>query len=117
MRLLADESVDAPIVTRLRSDGHRVDYVAEMAPGLSDDVVLDHASRGGAILLTADKDFGELVFRLGKATHGMVLSRLAGLSSIAKSQIISDALRIHGQEMPMAFTVITPAAVRIRNQR
>ncbi len=38
MNLLADESVDRPIVERLRQDEHDVLYVAEMKPGLDDDV-------------------------------------------------------------------------------
>lgn len=44
MNLLADESVDRQIVERLRQDGHRVRYVAEMEPGISDEIVLDSLS-------------------------------------------------------------------------
>lgn len=58
MEFWADESVD-----RLREDGHQVWYAAEMEPGLSDEAVLALANREAALLLTADKDFGELVFR------------------------------------------------------
>jgi len=65
VNFLADEGVDRQIVDRLRQDGHVVLYVAEMERGISDDVVLDLANREGALLLTADKDFGEMVFRLG----------------------------------------------------
>lgn len=63
MNLLADESVDQQIVARLRRDEHAVSYVAEMSPSISDDVVLQQASAAGLLLVTADKDFGELVFR------------------------------------------------------
>ena len=61
MNFLADESVDRQIVERLRQDGHLVQYVAEMEPGISDNVVLASANREAALLLTADKDFGEPV--------------------------------------------------------
>ena len=44
MRIVADERVDGPIVVRRREDGHEVDYVAEMEPGISDDRVLSHAN-------------------------------------------------------------------------
>ena len=60
---MADEGVDRQIVERLRDDGHEVAYVAELAPGMPDDAVLDQAQRTGAVLLNADKDFGELVHR------------------------------------------------------
>jgi hypothetical protein len=44
MKLLADESVDRPIVERLRHEGHNVLYIAELAPSISDDEVLDLAN-------------------------------------------------------------------------
>ena len=56
MNFLADEGVDFPVVQRLRSDGHEVLYVAEMAPGVSDETVLATANDRNALLLTADKD-------------------------------------------------------------
>ncbi len=63
MNILADEGVDRPIVDRLRQDGHRVWYVAEMAPASSDEDVLALANAESAVLLTADTDFGELIHR------------------------------------------------------
>ena len=76
MIILADESVDAPIVERLRRDGYTVESIAEMTPSVSDDIVLDRANRTNAILMTGDKDFGEMVFRLGHASSGVILVRL-----------------------------------------
>jgi predicted nuclease of predicted toxin-antitoxin system len=114
MNLLADESIDAPIVARLQAEGHHVEYVAEMAPGISDEAVLGLASSGGAVLMTADKDFGELVFRLRRAPGGVVLVRLAGLSASLKADLLADALRTHGHKMMKAFSVITAGMVRIR---
>jgi len=85
MTFVADESIDRQIVERLRADGHVVRYVAEAAPGMPDDLVLDLANRESAPLLTADKDFGELVYRQGRLTSGVVLIRLAGLSAVRKA--------------------------------
>ena len=65
MNLFADESVDRPVVERLRQDSHDVAYVAELAPSITDDEVLRNANDRSAVLVTADKDFGELVFRQG----------------------------------------------------
>jgi predicted nuclease of predicted toxin-antitoxin system len=91
MNILADESVDQPIVERLRADGHDVLAVVEMAPGLPDEDVLTLANQRGAVLLTADTDFGELVFRQHRLATGVVLIRLAGLS-VAKG---GSGLRSH----------------------
>ncbi|GBE94724.1 DUF5615 family PIN-like protein [Nostoc cycadae] len=114
MKFLADENLDWQIVERLRQDGHLVWYVAEMEPGISDDVVLDLANQEEAILLTSDKDFGELVFRLRRIASGVILTRLAGLSTISKSEIIANTINQHHSELLGAFTVISPTAIRIR---
>jgi predicted nuclease of predicted toxin-antitoxin system len=114
LKFLADENLDWQIVERLRQDGHLVWYVAEMEPGISDDVVLDLANQEEAILLTSDKDFGELVFRLRRIASGVVLIRLAGLSIIRKAEIVAHAINQHNAELLGAFTVITPTAIRIR---
>jgi predicted nuclease of predicted toxin-antitoxin system len=117
MNLLADESVDGPIVERLRREGHRVQYVAEMEPGMSDDAVLELANRHGSLLLTADKDFGELVFRQHRLMPGIVLIRLAGLSPTEKARIVASVIALRSTELPQAFTVITPRMVRVRRSR
>jgi predicted nuclease of predicted toxin-antitoxin system len=115
MRLLADESVDQPIVVALRRDGHDVAYVAELSPGTSDDEVLDAANNRGAVLVTADKDFGELVYRHGRAHAGVVLVRLAGLDSQTKAEAVCRAISKHGAEFVCSFSVISVGQVRIRH--
>ena len=84
MRVLADESVDGPVVARLRSDGHEVACIAEDTPGLADDAVLARGYGEGIVLLTADKDFGELVYRHHLPHAGVLLLRLSGLDETAK---------------------------------
>ncbi len=116
MNFLADESIDQPIVKRLRGYGHRVWYVAEMDPGISDDMVLDLANRHKALLLTADKDFGELVFRQKRSTQGVLLIRLAGLSAARKADVVAVAVAEHQTELTQAFAVIEPGYIRIRRQ-
>ena len=116
MKFLADECIDRQIVDRLRDDGHTVLYVAELEPGISDDEVLNLANKEDAILLTADTDFGELVFRQEKVAYGVILVRLAGLLSVDKVEIIADAIEDHLAEFPRSFTVIMPDNVRIRRK-
>jgi predicted nuclease of predicted toxin-antitoxin system len=114
MNLLIDENVDRQVVDRLRQNGHRVWYIAEMEPGISDDAVLELANRETALLLTADKDFGELVFRQHRLTSGVVLIRLAGLSPTHKAGIVANIISEHAAELPQAFAVVTPGVLRIR---
>jgi len=114
MKLLADESVDRDIVDRLRSDGFEIIYVSEESPSIEDDAVLDRANAESVVLLTGDKDFGELVYRLGRVHTGIVLSRLGGLSAERKAEIVSQAFRTHSADFEGAFSVITPGSIRIR---
>jgi predicted nuclease of predicted toxin-antitoxin system len=116
MNLLADESVNRRTVERLRREGHDVLYIAEMEPGIPDDAVLAKANERDALLLTADKDFGELAFRQKLIYSGVVLLRLAGLSPETKAGIVADVLREREAELRQAFSVVSPGMVRIRRK-
>lgn len=116
MIFLADESVDFPIVEFLREKKHVVFSIGEMQPGLSDNAVLTLANRKKALLLTADKDFGELIFRQGRISQGIVLIRLFGLTPETKSQIVASAIHEHAAKIKNAFSVITPNITRIRQK-
>lgn len=115
MQFVADEGVDRPIVDRLRTDGHKVHYVAEMNPGLDDETILRRADEQNAILITTDKDFGELIFRRQQGTQGVVLVRLAGLSLDAKARLVSNAIQQYASRLENTFTVIGPGTVRLRS--
>lgn len=76
MRVLADENVPRSVVQLLRDGGNDVVWVAEEAPGLTDADVLAMANSTERVLLTFDKDFGELAFRTGmSAASGVILVR------------------------------------------
>ena len=92
MRFLADEGVDAAIVSAIRSDGHDVRWMAEELEGSTDDVVLDTAVTDARILITEDKDFGELVFRQRLHHHGIVLVRVDGIANDRKGRIVAQAV-------------------------
>jgi len=91
-------------------------YVAEMDPGIEDETVLATANERDALLVTADKDFGELIFRQGRIAKGIVLVRFPGLSAEEKAAAVSKAVELHADELAGAFSVITPGQVRIRKQ-
>ena len=114
MMILADESVDMQIVTRLRQDGLIVYYVAEMEPGLTDIEVIQLAKDKMTLLLTADKDFGELIYRQKFQISSIVLIRLAGINSMKKAEIVSETLKNHSNDLKNSFAVISPLSVRIR---
>jgi hypothetical protein len=77
MRFVADENFPRPALEALRNAGWEIFSVAEECPGIADEEVAGLYSEGQRILLTFDKDFGELIFRRGlSAGSGVVLFRL-----------------------------------------
>lgn len=76
MRFIVDESTGMAVVDYLCSAGHDVLAVAATMPGAADADILARAITERRILITNDKDFGELIFRTGKAHPGILLLRL-----------------------------------------
>ncbi|QTN31142.1 DUF5615 family PIN-like protein [Akkermansiaceae bacterium] len=114
MKLLADENLNCIITRDLRNAGHEVISISEDSPGIPDEQVLELANRHGALLLTGDKDFGEMAYRQKLVHHGVTLIRLAGLRTDEKSRILQKVLEMHGDELKKSFTVIAPNQIRIR---
>ena len=78
LAFLADENVEMDIVDRLKSVGHVAVHASELSHGRPDAAVPHAASQAGQVLITNDKDFGELVFRRHHRTAGVILIRLGG---------------------------------------
>ena len=115
MKFLADESVDFPIVKLLRENNFDVDYIAEIKPGITDKQVINLANQKKGILITADKDFGEIVFRQRKITSGIILYRLSGFANNEKSEKLLSLINKHQNSIEGSFTVITRKQIRIKN--
>jgi predicted nuclease of predicted toxin-antitoxin system len=114
MRFIVDESTGAAVVEYLRGVGHDVLAVAETMPQADDPDILDRAAREGRILVTNDKDFGELVFRSGQAHGGVLLLRLHDESSTNRVRVVMTVLEQHADRLVGCFTVATEGNVRIR---
>ena len=76
--------------------------------------MLEIAAASNRLLLTEDKDFGELVYRLRQAHAGVVLLRLSGLNSTERAELVVHVFRVREQDLPGNFTVIEPNSVRVR---
>ncbi len=114
MKFIADEGVDRQIVDRLRKDGYDITYIAEFDVGAVDPAILELANNEKRILITRDKDFGELAYRNRLVHAGIILNRLFELTSAKKAEIVSNVVQQYGAELENSFTVIQPGRVRIR---
>jgi len=114
MRFLANENFPGNAVTELQMAGHDVVWVRTAAPGSKDEDVLAQAAREERIVLTFDKDFGELAWHAGlPASCGVVLFRLPMPPAPNVGSVL--AARI-GERADWAghFTVLEPGRIRMR---
>jgi predicted nuclease of predicted toxin-antitoxin system len=113
VRWLADECVAAPLVARMRVAGQDTLYVGEITPGASDRDIMGLAEREDRLLLTEDKDFGEMVFLWRRPMPGIVLLRIDHGTELQWRRLESAIGRL-GDMMLGRYTVIEPARFRSR---
>lgn len=105
MKFIADENLGSEVPKFLCSLGIDIIAIAEVAPGKPDPDILSLANSEQRILVTLDKDFGELVFKEGLAHFGVILFRLKDESMENKKKILLKALKSK-QDFTGKFTVI-----------
>jgi predicted nuclease of predicted toxin-antitoxin system len=108
--------VDGQVVAAFRLDGHEVLHVVELDPGIDDFSVLEQSVSAGTILLTADRDFGEIVFRQRRSPAGVLLLRLAGAAPEERASLVRTMVRQHGSVLAGALSVLGRGSLRIRRQ-
>jgi uncharacterized protein with PIN domain len=117
MRFLFDQSTDRRLAPYLRQAGHDVTVIAaDYPPSLPDDAVLTIAQREQRVLITEDRDFGELVFRHRHAHSGVIYWRLPPMELAAKIARLSGLLDEHAADLDQ-FLVVTERGVRVRRSR
>ena len=112
MRLLADAHISRAMVACLHGLGYDIVHVAAISPRMSDSAILKHAATDGRVVLTADKDFGELCFRRLIPSAGVVLLRLGAASEMER---LDTFRRLWPLIEPYAlghFHVVTDSMVR-----
>jgi predicted nuclease of predicted toxin-antitoxin system len=92
-KFLANENVPGQVVAAVRQAGHDLAWIVELSPGAADDAVLATALAESRVLVTFDKDFGEMAFRQGKpATCGVILFRPRLRSPTHVTRFVVDVL-------------------------
>ena len=114
MKFLADENFEPEFVARLREAGHEVLFLDEYEAGISDEEILDTAVRENAVVITNDKDFGELVVRHGLESKGVIFLRLYDLPLQARIELVLDVIASHNTELENSFTTISKGLIRMR---
>jgi predicted nuclease of predicted toxin-antitoxin system len=114
VRLLADENIPGEAVAALRAAGHDVAWIRVDQPGSADRDVLARAQQENRVLLTFDKDFGELAWRERlPAACGVVLFRFPMPAPTAVGRVIVDIMNARA-DWPGHFSVVEVDRIRMR---
>lgn len=114
MRLVADENIEKPIVEFLRDKSFDVFYIIEAKLSISDEEILNIAKKENRILITNDKDFGELIFYQKKISSGVLLIRSSKEKALDKVALLETYLAQIKNKLFGNFIVLSDAGVRIR---
>lgn len=113
MRFLADESCDFAVVRALRAAGHDVAAATESARGADDSVIIDRARDEARLLLTEDRDFGQLVFAAAKDTAGVIYVRWPVFARATLPMTIVELVATQAGSLFGAFVVVEPGRIRV----
>ena len=114
MRVIANENITGTVVRILRQQGHDVLSVKESMQGADDGSILQRAEAEQRLIVTQDKDFGELAYRYRlPASCGIVLFRLSGVDSSTDNQRMLDVIESRS-DWTGRFSVVTDSRIRMR---
>ena len=113
MELVVDECIGTLVSRWLRSEGYDTISIFEAARGSTDLDILSWAARENRIVITADKDFGDLVFRDSRPHRGVILLRLDDETPQNIIRVLAELLADYADEIDHNFVVVTETSVRI----
>ena len=111
---VADESVDFNLIRFMRGKGLSVISILEEAASIKDNLVLKLAVEKNVILITEDKDFGELVFKLKLPHSGILLLRIEDMPREEKNELVFHFIAKFSLQIYKNFEVIKQEKLRIR---
>lgn len=112
MKFLADVNIEKPMVDELRRMGYDITWVPEIDCYLEDMEILRIARKENRILLTNDKDFGEIVFRQRLIPAGIILFRIKGQNVGEKIKSLKKLLTFYKDKIARHFVVVTKGKIR-----
>jgi predicted nuclease of predicted toxin-antitoxin system len=113
VKFIADVNVEKPLIDYLNEIGYDVTWVADYDCEMLDKDLLRLSKRERRILLTNDKDFGELIYLQKSISAGVILFRVRGQRVEEKKRLIKKLIDQHGNKLSRHFIVITEKKIRI----
>jgi predicted nuclease of predicted toxin-antitoxin system len=113
MRFIVDECTGSNLAEFLKQKDHEVISVFDDLRGVTDDFILEKCFSENYILITSDKDFGEMVFRMSHKHKGIILIRCSPNNFQTRIEVLSKLLDNYKLNIENNFVVVTNTKVRI----
>jgi len=114
LKFLVDVGVGRKVEKWLRDNGYDVKSILDINPRMTDDKILEIANSELRMVLTMDKDFGELVFKKRQNHFGVLILRLEDANGEQKKEIIEQILTEYSKDIINRFCVFQDGTLRIR---
>jgi predicted nuclease of predicted toxin-antitoxin system len=113
MRVVVDERTGPSVARWLESMGHDVVSIYDEAPRLPDEDILAFAVRNDRVVITSDKDFGDIVYRESQQHRGIIFLRLADNTVAAKVAALDRFFQQPPEDISRCFVVVTERGIRV----
>lgn len=107
MKFILDENIGKKVAQYLRTQGYPTQRIREINPGIEDSQVLNLALSQNSILITLDKDFGQLIFKLGQKHAGVIFLRMDDQTQENVIKALNYVLLNHKDKLETAFLTLT----------
>ena len=114
-KFLIDESCGIKLYQALLENNYDVESVTNIMPKANDIDILNYAEKEKRILITNDKDFGELIFRLKRPSIGVILLRLRKNIPVFRIKYTINVIENFSDKLKNNFLIVTEKKIRIRN--
>lgn len=114
MKFLVDVGVGKKVEEWLQNNGHDTRSVRDIDPRTKDSEILRIAVAEGRMVITMDKDFGELVYNSGRAHSGVMILRLEDANGDEKAKVVAKIVSEHLHRIEGKFCIYQDARLRIR---
>jgi predicted nuclease of predicted toxin-antitoxin system len=114
VKFLVDVGVGKSVEGWLQSKNYDTKSVRDINSKASDKEILNLAKSENRMIITMDKDFGELVYRSGLSHSGVLLLRLEDAQAEEKVQVIDTILQKYSEKLEGHFCVFQDGKLRIR---
>ena len=116
IKFITDVGVGRKVENFLKSTGYDVTSIRDINPRMTDFSILEMAVSERRIVVTMDKDFGELVYNSGYKHHGILLLRLENMNGKEKKEVVEFIIQNYFAELGNNFCVYQKGKFRIRHK-